>query len=54
MSTIAHPPLVLRQKRGVTAVPPVNTDRNDDGAICAQHGRMLSNRNELTISAPSG
>ena len=32
----------------------VTTDCDDAGAICTQHRRMLSNRNELTVSAPAG
>ena len=38
----------------VTVVLPETTDCNDDGAICAPDGRMLSNRLELTLSGPGG
>lgn len=52
----AHPALVLRQKRGapsdVTVVLPFATDCDDTGTICTQDGRMLPNRNQLTVSVP--
>ena len=35
-------------------VLPVTTDCDDTGAICTQNERMLSNRNELTVSVPGG
>ena len=58
MSATALRPLVLHQKRGapsdVTVVLPVATDCDDAGAICTQNGRILSNRNELTVSVPGG
>ena len=38
----------------VTIVLPVTTNCDDQGAICAGDGRMLSNRNELTVSGPGG
>ena len=38
----------------VTVVLPETTDRNGDGAVCTQHGWMLSNRNELTVSRTGG
>lgn len=38
----------------VTVVLPITTDCDDNGAICTQDGRMLSNRNELTVSGPTG
>ena len=37
----------------VIVVLPVTTDCGDQGAICTGDGRMLSNRLELTVSAPS-
>ena len=36
----------------VTVVLPVTTDCNDDGAICAEDGRKLSSRVELTVDGP--
>ena len=36
----------------VTVVLPVTTDCNDDGAICAEDGRKLSSRVELTVNGP--
>ena len=36
----------------VTIVLPVTTDCGAQGAICTSDGRMLSNRNELTVSGP--
>ena len=36
----------------VVIVLPVTTDCDDDGAICAGDGRMLSNRSELTVGGP--
>ena len=39
----------------VTIVLPVTTDcDNDDGAICTDDGRKLSNRLEFTITGPGG
>ena len=38
----------------VTVVLPITTDCDNPGAICTGDGRKLSNRNELTISGPSG
>ena len=38
----------------VTIVLPVTTDCGADGAICTADGRMLSNRNELTVSKSGG
>ena len=32
---------------------PPTTDCDDDGAICTQGGKKLSNRNELAVSGPS-
>ena len=29
---------------------PATSDRNDDGTVCTEDDRMLSNRNELTVS----
>ena len=39
---------------GVTIVLPVTGDCADDGAVCTQDGRPLSNRLELTVSRPGG
>ena len=39
---------------GVTVVLPVTGDCDAQGAICTGDGRMLSNRNELTVSGPGG
>ena len=36
----------------VTVVLPTTTDCNDEGAICTQDGRMLSNQLSITISGP--
>ena len=36
----------------VSVVLPVTTDCSDDGAICADDGRMLSNRTALTVAGP--
>ena len=36
----------------VTVVLPPTTDCNDDGAICAEDGRKLSSRVELTVNGP--
>ena len=36
----------------VVIVLPETTDCNNDGAICTEDGRMLSNRNELTVGGP--
>ena len=36
----------------VTVVLPVTTDCNDNGAICAEDGRKLSSRVELTVDGP--
>ena len=36
----------------VTVVLPATTDCNDDGAICTEDGRKLSNRLEFTVSGP--
>ena len=33
---------------------PATSDCGDDGAICAADGRMLSNRNEFTVSSSGG
>ena len=33
---------------------PITADCDDDGAIYTQDDRMLSNRNELTVSGPTG
>ena len=38
----------------VTITLPATTDCTDDGAICTEDGRMLSNRLELTVSGPGG
>ena len=38
----------------VTIVLPVTTDCDADGAVCTEDGRMLSNRNELTVTGPGG
>ena len=38
----------------VTIVLPVTTDCDAQGAICTDDGRMLSNRNELTVTGPGG
>ena len=38
----------------VSVVLPVTTECENPGAICTGDGRKLSNRNELTISGPSG
>ena len=38
----------------VSVVLPETTDCDDQGAICAGDGRMLSNRNGLTVSGPGG
>ena len=38
----------------VTIVLPVTTDCADDGAICTEDGRPLSNRLELVVSGPDG
>ncbi len=37
---------------GVTIVLPATTDCADQGAICTADGRMLSNRNQLSVSGP--
>ncbi len=37
-----------------TVALPETTDCNGDGAVCTQHGWMLSNRNELTPSGTGG
>ena len=39
---------------GVTVVLPETTDCNASGAVCTGDGRMLSNRNEFTVSEPGG
>ena len=36
----------------VTVILPVTTDCGDQGAICTEDGRELSNRNELAVSGP--
>ena len=36
----------------VVIILPETTDCDDDGAICTEEGRMLSNRSELTVSGP--
>ncbi len=36
----------------VTVTLPATTDCTDDGAICTEDGRMLSNRLEFTVSGP--
>ena len=38
----------------VTIVLPVTEDCNDQGAICTEDGRKLSNRTELTVAGSSG
>ena len=38
----------------VTIVLPVTTDCDDEGAVCTEDGRKLSNRLEFTVSGPSG
>ena len=38
----------------VSIVLPVTSDCEDQGAICAKDGRMLSSRLELTVSGPGG
>ena len=38
----------------VSIVLPVTSDCEDQGAICAEDGRMLSSRLELTVSGPGG
>ena len=38
----------------VTITLPETTDCDADGAICTGDGRMLSNRNEFTVSGPDG
>ena len=38
----------------VTIVLPKTTDCDDDGAVCTEDGRKLSNRNDLTVSGPGG
>ena len=38
----------------VTVILASTTDCDDQGAICTADGRKLSNRNELTVSGPSG
>ena len=38
----------------VTVVLPVTSDCDAQGAICTADGRMLSNRNELSVSGPEG
>ena len=38
----------------VSIVLPVTSDCEDRGAICAEDGRMLSSRLELTVSGPGG
>ena len=38
----------------VTIVLPKTTNCDDDGAVCTGDGRMLSNRNEFTVSGPGG
>ena len=39
---------------GVTIVLPATTDCEAQGAICTGDGRMLSNRNDMTVSGPDG
>ena len=39
-------------KRDVAVALPVTTDCADDGAVCTEDGRPLSNRPELTVSGP--
>ena len=39
---------------GVTIVLPVTTDCEAQGAICTDDGRMLANRNDITVSGPGG
>ena len=36
----------------VTITLPATTDCTDDGAICTEDGRMLSNLLEFTVSGP--
>ena len=38
----------------VTITLPATTDCTDDGAICTEDGRKLSNRLEFTVSGPGG
>ena len=38
----------------VAVTLPATTDCTDDGAICTEDGRMLSNRLEFTVSGPDG
>ena len=38
----------------VSIVLPATTDCDQQGAICTDDGRELSNRNELTVSGPGG
>ena len=38
----------------VIVILPATIDCNDQGAICTSDGKMLSNRNELTVNGPSG
>ena len=38
----------------VTVILPVTTDCGDQGAICTEDGRELSNRLELTVNGPGG
>ena len=38
----------------VTITLPVTEDCTDDGAICTEDGRMLSNRLVLTVAGPGG
>ena len=38
----------------VIVILPATIDCNDQGAICTNGGKMLSNRNELTVSGQSG
>lgn len=46
--------VVPNSNANVIVVLPVTTNCDDEGAICTDDGRMLSNRNELTVAGPSG
>ena len=53
---VAKSPRITVQPSGDGGVPdvlPETTDRDDDGSICTEDGRMLSSRLELTVSGPS-
>ena len=38
----------------MTIALPKTTDCDDDGAVCTEDGRKLSNRNQMTVSGPGG